>query len=212
MKKLLRLIPLLLLVIGLASLVFSTVTAAASSPAVCPKGIGSCPYPGRCHSYVDANKDGYCDLTARTASVSLPSGGASVSQPALQSGTQVVSQEAVAAAAGSPVATPRQYYFLPLAAISALLYATTYMMARRKIFSLMVHRRIWNIVLLVSALLSAGLGLVLTLQIDHGLDMSPPFDMTFLHVEGGVVMGVIAIFHIFWHWRYFAKVMQPAKV
>jgi hypothetical protein len=200
-----------LLVIGLASLVFSTVTAAASSSAVCPKGIGGCPYPGKCRSYVDANKDGFCDLTARPAASSLSPSGAGPSETTVQSGAQVVSPEAVAATAGSPLSTAQQYHFLPLAVISALLYVTTYLMARRKVISLMVHRRIWNIVLLVSALLSAGLGLVLTLQIDHGLDISLPFDMTFLHVEAGVVMGVIAIFHIFWHWRYFAKVMQPAK-
>ena len=31
--------------------------------AVCPKGIGDCPYPGRCFLYVDSNGDSICDYT-----------------------------------------------------------------------------------------------------------------------------------------------------
>ncbi len=35
--------------------------------AVCPKGIGSCPYPGRCFQFTDADGNSLCDYTARTA-------------------------------------------------------------------------------------------------------------------------------------------------
>jgi polyferredoxin len=36
--------------------------------AVCPKGIGGCPSPGRCFLYVDADTNSLCDYTGRTGS------------------------------------------------------------------------------------------------------------------------------------------------
>jgi hypothetical protein len=35
--------------------------------AVCPKGIGGCPSPGRCFLFVDADRNALCDYTARSA-------------------------------------------------------------------------------------------------------------------------------------------------
>lgn len=54
-KKARRLIP---AAAGAASL------AVPACAAVCPKGIGDCPYPGRCFLYVDSNGDSICDYTS----------------------------------------------------------------------------------------------------------------------------------------------------
>ncbi|MBT8508254.1 hypothetical protein AZH53_07535 [Methanomicrobiaceae archaeon CYW5] len=41
--------------------------AAPACAAVCPKGIGNCPYPGRCLMYTDADGNRLCDFTATDA-------------------------------------------------------------------------------------------------------------------------------------------------
>ncbi|HNX18473.1 MAG TPA: 4Fe-4S binding protein [Methanoregula sp.] len=41
--------------------------------AVCPKGHGACPSPGRCFLFVDADGNSLCDYTARTGSQATPS-------------------------------------------------------------------------------------------------------------------------------------------
>ncbi|MGB9176144.1 MAG: 4Fe-4S binding protein [Methanoregula sp.] len=47
--------------------------------AVCPKGIGGCPTPGRCFLFTDADANSFCDYTSRTVSQTTP--GASPSSP-----------------------------------------------------------------------------------------------------------------------------------
>jgi polyferredoxin len=47
--------------------------------AVCPKGIGGCPTPGRCFLFTDADANSFCDYTSRT--VSQTTSGASPSSP-----------------------------------------------------------------------------------------------------------------------------------
>ena len=41
--------------------------------AVCPKGIGGCPSPGRCFLFTDADANSFCDYTSRTGS-QVPAG------------------------------------------------------------------------------------------------------------------------------------------
>ena len=62
--------------------------------------------------------------------------------------------------------------------------------------------------LLVSMIVSALLGVFLILAIDFNIKIALPFDMLFWHVEAGIALGIVGIFHIFWHWRYFAKLIK----
>lgn len=44
--------------------------------AICPKGKGACPYPGKCFLYTDADSNAICDYTTRTSSGGSGSSGA----------------------------------------------------------------------------------------------------------------------------------------
>jgi hypothetical protein len=107
------------------------------------------------------------------------------------------------------------YYLLPILLVIVVLYALTWTLSARKIIRNMFHRKIWNLILLVSSLVSALLGIILIINIDFGTNIILPFNMLFWHVEAGIALGIIAIFHIFWHWRYFMKILgmnSTAKV
>jgi len=71
--------------------------------AVCPKGIGGCPYPGRCFLFTDADGNSFCDYT-RTAVTGTPQALVTAPQPTapLTGGIQV------------PVATPDPTTTIPL--------------------------------------------------------------------------------------------------
>jgi len=100
------------------------------------------------------------------------------------------------------------YTFLPLVASLVMLYALTWFLAREKVISLLTHRRIWNLLLLASFLVTAFLGLLLVVRLNWGWSPWLPFDMLYWHVESGIVMAVISIFHVAWHWRYFALMVR----
>ena len=100
------------------------------------------------------------------------------------------------------------YYLGPIVLIIGILYGLSYLLSAKHIIKVVVHRRIWNVVLLVSTIISALLGIVLILGIDFSIDIPLPFNSLFWHVEAGVAMGLIAVFHVMWHWRYFQKMLK----
>lgn len=103
------------------------------------------------------------------------------------------------------------YYAVPIVFIIGVLYGLSHLLSAKHVIKIVVHRRVWNITLLVSTIISALLGLILILGIDFGMDISLPFNSLFWHVEAGIAMGLIAMFHIAWHWRYFQKMLKPTS-
>jgi hypothetical protein len=53
---------------AIVTVILSAGLAYPACAAVCPKGIGGCPSPGRCFLVVDADGNALCDYTARTGS------------------------------------------------------------------------------------------------------------------------------------------------
>ena len=103
------------------------------------------------------------------------------------------------------------YHFGLIILTIGILYGLSHFLSAKHIIKVVVHRRIWNVILLVSTIITALLGLFLILRIDFGIYISLPINSLFWHVEAGIVMGLIAVFHIIWHWRYFQKMLNPAS-
>jgi polyferredoxin len=55
--------------------------------AICPRGKGSCPYPGKCFLYVDADSNSLCDYTRTAVATPKPTAVAVVNTPAIPSVT-----------------------------------------------------------------------------------------------------------------------------
>ncbi len=214
MRKSVIIVFVILLAAGIAGTFWGSSIAEAASSIwnSCPRDRVNCAYPGACRSYIDTNDDNICD---RSQSAPQTSTTAATSQttvaavnPAISSVTETAASANVTAAAGT---SSRSYYFIPILIAAALLYATTWTLAARKAIKAVTHRRIWNIVLLVSMAISAILGLFLILSIDFNIDIQLPFNMLFWHVEAGIALSIIGLFHILWHWRYFVKIFQAGE-
>jgi len=74
-----------------------------------------------------------------------------------------------------------------------------------------LQRKIWNVILLIVFITTATLGLLLAIQISYKLEWS--FVKTALkwHVDFGIGLSFVAIFHLLWHLRYYFNLFKPSK-
>lgn len=103
------------------------------------------------------------------------------------------------------------YHFLPISLFLIILYIVSHILSKKKIISVVKHRKIWNILLLVTFLASGALGILLVLRINLGIAIPLPFNILFWHVETGIAMMAISVFHILWHWAYFKTLFMIRK-
>jgi hypothetical protein len=223
-KKLIAIAFTLLLVAGITGTFWGPSLAQAASSVwnTCPLGRVNCAYPGDCHSYIDTNRDYICDRSqsspiTSTAVVSPATTTTTISPVTTSITSTVTSQNTITSSVTAEnsgtakTSSSYSYWFLPILVLVGTLYTTTWILSSVKKITTAVHRKIWNLVLLISTILSAVLGLFLILNIEFGINITLPVDMLFWHVEAGIVLGIVAIFHIFWHRRYFARILKLAR-
>lgn len=100
------------------------------------------------------------------------------------------------------------YYVLLLSfLIFDAYFISSYLVKAQKI-SQLTHRRFWNIILLISFLISAILGIILAIIIDLKLAVSFYRLLLWLHVESGIIMALVSIFHIIWHLPYYLSIVK----
>jgi hypothetical protein len=95
------------------------------------------------------------------------------------------------------------YIILPLAIGLVSLYAISFFLTKKNILTLANHKKIWNVALFLSFFVAGLTGMMQALRTNYGWFLKIPMDISFLHVELGIVMFFIAVFHIIWHSYYF---------
>lgn len=100
------------------------------------------------------------------------------------------------------------YHLLPITIILILLYFITHFLAKKKIISIVYHRKVWNVLLLITFLLSGISGILLVIKINFGITTPLSLNILFLHIETGIAMFIISVFHVFWHWAYFKNLFR----
>jgi len=102
----------------------------------------------------------------------------------------------------------KNYDLVPISLFLILLYVISHILSKKNIISIGNHRKIWNILLLATFLASGILGILLVIKINFGIAIPLPFNILFWHVEAGMAMVAISIFHILWHWAYFKNLFM----
>lgn len=100
------------------------------------------------------------------------------------------------------------YHLIPISLILVFLYLIGHILSKKGIIRVVNHRKIWNVLLLVTFLISGILGILLILKVNFGIIIPLPFNILFWHVEIGIAMFAISIFHILWHWAYFKNMFK----
>lgn len=100
------------------------------------------------------------------------------------------------------------YDLILISFITLALYFTTWGLYKKGAIKRVVHRKIWNLLLLLTFIGSCLLGLVLVIQLNYKVAMSIYSDFLFWHVEIGIAMSIIAVIHILWHITYFKNMLK----
>ncbi len=100
------------------------------------------------------------------------------------------------------------YALVPIGLSALLAYALSYLLSRTGLLSTTLHRRIWNTALLLTFFTTAVMGIILALQVNYKLDMPVVDKLITWHVDFGIGMSFIAVFHFTWHWSYYWKMIR----
>ena len=101
------------------------------------------------------------------------------------------------------------YLLLPLSLLLILFYLICLILVKAGIIRQNYHRKIWNTLLLITFLITAVLGLLLAVQINYKLEWNSVRTILKWHVNFGIAMSFIAIFHFIWHWHYYFNILKP---
>lgn len=103
------------------------------------------------------------------------------------------------------------YSISPIALGLLVIYAASFALYKTRRIKVATHRKVWNVLLLGSFLIVAGFGLTMAIRREYALLFSVPFNLIFWHVEAGVVMTVVSIFHLSWHLTYYRDLFKRAR-
>lgn len=100
------------------------------------------------------------------------------------------------------------YALIPIVILVLLVYFATYLASRFSIIKPGIHRKFWNSLLLLTFFTTACLGFILALQVIYKITIAGIEKILVWHVNVGIAMAVIAVFHFSWHLKYFASLFK----
>ena len=100
------------------------------------------------------------------------------------------------------------YLIFPISILLLILYLLTLSLSRLSVIRLATHRKIWNVLLLTTFFVTAILGLILAIQVNYKIKVPYIKQLLTLHVDFGIGMATIAVFHFLWHWNYFLNMIK----
>ena len=104
--------------------------------------------------------------------------------------------------------TKKPYNIILITSIVLLAYLFTFILVKAGKLKKLSHRKLWNVILLLTFLVSCLLGFVLALQINYGFCMDWFRNFLKWHVEFGIAMTLIAVIHIIWHYKYYINMIS----
>lgn len=111
----------------------------------------------------------------------------------------------------TPVKNKSPYSLILISSITIGLYLLTSILVKVDKLKKATHRKIWNVMLLVTALVSCLLGFFLVIQINYNMKMEWLWTVKLYHVQFGIAMTIIAVIHILWHMNYWKSIVKKNK-
>jgi hypothetical protein len=90
-------------------------------------------------------------------------------------------------------------------------YLFTYSLYRMNIIRKAIHINVWNFIVGLAFLISAGAGFLLLLLMELGIKLSISPQLLYWHVELGVTLALVTVFHIHTYWKSAKTMFFPAK-
>jgi hypothetical protein len=199
-----------------------------SCAAGCPYGLINDPYPGQCPRYLDANGDGFCDLSQTTTTTTDTSTSSSeddtVSTGSVDDSTNgnghnvdIVDTDDPQNASslgdtgnidGNLADEGGGYYLLPVSILLISGYLFTHYLFSKGILSRQKHKKLWNLFVTAGYLGTGVTGVILTFMINMGIKTALNPSITFWHVEFAILMVIGTFIHIHLHWKPFKNIFK----
>jgi len=102
----------------------------------------------------------------------------------------------------------KKYDLALIFSFCVLLYLVSLLFVKIKTYKKSTHRKIWNVLLLLTFLNTGLTGLFLVIQLNYHVLFDWFAKILYWHVEFGISMAAISILHILWHWKYFKNMIM----
>ena len=96
------------------------------------------------------------------------------------------------------------YDIIFIGIILIVAYLFSYALYRKNVINKNLHVRIWNIIFLISFILSAGMGILIAGIVDFGINL----DINFWHIEVGIIFFVVLFLHLQSNWSSLKKLFS----
>ncbi|NYB51084.1 MAG: hypothetical protein HVN35_00755 [Methanobacteriaceae archaeon] len=90
-------------------------------------------------------------------------------------------------------------------------YLLTYSLYRMNLIKKAIHINIWNLIIGLAFLISAGAGFILLIFMEFGVKLSINPELLYWHVELGVTLALVTVFHFHTYWKSARTMFIPAK-
>lgn len=125
--------------------------------------------------------------------------------------TVTIEEEAAVENEPAPIQNKSPYSLILISAITLGLYLLTFILVKANVMKKATHRKIWNVALLITGLVSCLLGFFLVIQINYNWKMEWLWTVKLYHVQFGIAMTLIMIIHILWHMNYWKSIVTLKK-
>ena len=103
------------------------------------------------------------------------------------------------------------YDIILIGTISIIAYLFSYALYRTNKISRKLHQRTWNIIILISFLLTFGMAYLQTFLTEFGLNISIVPDLIYWHGEIGILFFFVLLFHLQINWGSLRKLVYSIK-
>ncbi|NYB51809.1 MAG: DUF4405 domain-containing protein [Methanobacteriaceae archaeon] len=168
----------------------------------CPYGLLNDPFPGQCPRYVDTNHDNICDHSQSPGSKSTNTSSSIVSKGNVENG----SNRSFSKINKAHSISNENYYLLPLTTTLTIIYLISYLLYLEKRLKRRIYYKIWNIILILSFLVTGVTGLLMVIFINYGIQSSWNLTIDFWHAEFAIIMAFSTLFHFHLYWKQLKKI------
>jgi len=103
------------------------------------------------------------------------------------------------------------YHVIATGVTAILLYLISYIFYRIGYYSLLFHKRFWNLLLAIAFIITCMAGIFMALQINYKWNIPIVKSIVKWHAEFGIGMAFTGLFHFIWHLSYFKKVFEKQE-
>lgn len=186
---------------------------------------------GKCGLFCDTNTDSYCDNTVlcnvkgmisnKLSNKNNDTNNVKTKRESVSSDTNIVNIENADMLPTTEIESENvriensdrkePYHLFSILIAVLVLYVISLLLVKKRIIKELLYRKIWNITLTLSFLVSGILGLLIAFFINYSYVPDYYLVLMTLHVDFGVAMAVIAIFHALWHLNYYKNIFKKSK-